>query len=333
MTETQKDRRPRAYPAPEFPPRKPKLFARTPPAIFPAVLGLLALGLALRLGAQTLGLPSGPIEAVLGGLIGLWAFSLLALLGKVLRRPAVLVEDMKVLPGRAGLSAATISAMAAASVLVPYAPKVALTLVVLALAAHAGIAVLHGVIVARMPAEARVLNPSMHLAFVGFIVGGVPLAQMGYAEAARGILWVTMPVAGLIWAVSLVQLVRRIPPAPLRPMLAIHLAPAALFSSVAGLTGQAALAGAFAIWASLLALALIAAARWIGVAGFSALWAAFTFPLAAYATALLSLGGLWVWPGLGVLALATAAVPVIAWKVLRLWPGNKLAAKSNAAEA
>ena len=53
MTDTppqlSKDRRPRMYPAPEFPPRKPKLFARTPPAIFPSLLGVLGLGLAYRL--------------------------------------------------------------------------------------------------------------------------------------------------------------------------------------------------------------------------------------------------------------------------------------------
>ena len=41
-----KPQRPKAFPPPEFPPRKPKLFAKTPPAIFPVVLGLLGLGLA-----------------------------------------------------------------------------------------------------------------------------------------------------------------------------------------------------------------------------------------------------------------------------------------------
>jgi tellurite resistance protein len=41
-------RRPRAFPPPEFPPRKPKLFARTPPAVFPVLLGLEGLALALH---------------------------------------------------------------------------------------------------------------------------------------------------------------------------------------------------------------------------------------------------------------------------------------------
>ena len=39
--------RPKRYPPPEFPPRRAKLFARTPPAIFPPILGLLGLAAAL----------------------------------------------------------------------------------------------------------------------------------------------------------------------------------------------------------------------------------------------------------------------------------------------
>ena len=58
MTQPPKiERRPKAYPPPEFPPRRPKLFAKTPPAVFPVVLGLLGLGLALRRAADVTGLP------------------------------------------------------------------------------------------------------------------------------------------------------------------------------------------------------------------------------------------------------------------------------------
>ena len=56
-----------------------------------------------------------------------------ALFAKILRRVGVLVEDLRVLPGRSGLSAATMSGMAAGAVLVPYAPGLALGLVVAAL--------------------------------------------------------------------------------------------------------------------------------------------------------------------------------------------------------
>ena len=79
-------RRPKTYPAPEFPPRKPKLFAKTPPALFSVLLGLLGLGLALRKTAAVLALPDGPVEAALGALLVLWLFATIALIGKVLRR-------------------------------------------------------------------------------------------------------------------------------------------------------------------------------------------------------------------------------------------------------
>ena len=334
MATLPKDRRPRSFPPPEFPPRRPKLFARTPPAIFPSILGLMGLGLALRQGVAVLGVQGsvagGLVEAALGAVLGLWLFAVVALKVKVWRRWGVMAEDMRVLPGRTGLAAATISGMAAAAVLVPYAPGVALVFVVASLVAHGVMAVLLVVVLAGMPPEGRQVNPGMHLAFVGFIVAAVPLAQLGYVGAATVLFWGTLPVAGVIWGVSLWQLVRFVPPAPLRPMLAIHLAPAALLSSVAGLVGLPELALGFAVLGAVILTALLVTLRWGLIAGFTPFWGALTFPLAAYATAVLPLAEV---PGLVLLALATAVVPAIAWAVLALWPGNRLAQKSNAAEA
>lgn len=332
-----KDRRPPAYPAPEFPPRKPKLFARTPPAIFPVLLGLLGLGLAARKGMAVLGLSASPlgglVEAALGALMILWLFAVLALKVKVIRRFGVLAEDMRVLPGRAGLAASTMSGMAAAAVLLPYAPRLALVLVLAALVAHGGMAVLLLGALAKLSPEARSVSPAFHLAFVGFIVGAGPLAQLGYMGLATAIFWVSMALALVIWAVSVWQLWHAVPPAPLRPLLAIHLAPAALLSLVAGQIGAPWLAVGFACLGVVIFLALLSAARWITVAGFSPLWGSFTFPLGAFALALLSLGGTWELPGIVVLALALGVVPAIGWAVLKLWPGNRLAIKTNAAEA
>lgn len=338
MTDTPpRDRRPRAYPAPEFPPRKPRLFARTPPAIFPSLLGLMGLGLALRTGAAVFGVsgsvPAGLIEAALGALLILWVFAVVALKVKVLRRPAVLTEDMRVLPGRSGLASATMSGMAAAAVLLPYAPGLALLLVVASLAAHAVMAAILIVTLAKLPPESRNVNPTLHLSFVGFIVGAGPLAALGHVGSATVIFWVSATLALAIWAASLVQLIRSEPPAPLRPLLAIHLAPAALLSLVAVEIGQPLLSLGFTTLGMVIFLALLAGARWITLSGFSPLWGAFTFPLAAFANALLTQGDSWVWPGTVVLLLALGVVPSIAWNVLKLWPGNRLALKTNAAEA
>ena len=75
-------------------------------------------------------------------------------------------------------------------------------------------------------------------------------------------------------------------PAALRPLLAIHLAPASLMTVAAGMLDLPGLSLAFLALASLILALLLAAAGWILRAGFSPGWGAFTFPLAAYANAL-----------------------------------------------
>lgn len=326
-------RRPKAYPPPEFPPRKPKLFAKTPPVVFSVVLGLLGLGLALRRGAEVLGLPGGLVEAALGAALGFWAFATVALLCKIARRPAVLLEDLRVLPGRAGMAACSMSAMLAAAVLVPYAPGLAYAVMVLALLAHGALAALVIWQIARSPKEQRVVTPVWHLSFVGGIVAAVPALALGRLDLAQVLLWWALPIAALIWGASLAQMIGRIPPAPLRPLLAIHLAPAALFSMVATGLGQGILAQSFAAFGGVILLAMLAGLRWVTVAGFSALWGSFTFPLVAYAAALIGLGGQAQQIGLGLLAASAVVVLWVAWKVVAMWPVGKLAAKTNAAEA
>lgn len=325
--------RPRRYPPPEFPPRRPKLFAKTPPAIFPPILGLLGLVLALRAGLAHLGLPPAPADLLAGLIIPLWAFAALAYAMKLARRPTVMAEDLRVMPARAGLAAATMGGMASAGLLAPYAPDAALALLWAALVLHGVVAAMIVRTLLTLPPEARGVNPGWHMIFVGFIVGGLSAALMGQTALAQVLLWAMLGPAVLIWAISLNQLRLGSPPAPLRPMLAIHIAPAALLGSVASVTGPAGLATGLSVLALAILAALLVSLRWITPAGFSPLWAAFTFPLTAAAGALIRQGGLWADLGLGLLGLALIAVPLIAWQVLRRWPGGQLAARTNTAEA
>jgi tellurite resistance protein len=184
-----------------------------------------------------------------------------------------------------------------------------------------------------LPPEARAVNPTLHLSFVGFIVGAAPALALGWGLLAELLFWAALPVAVGIWGLSLRQFVAAVPPAPLRPLLAIHLAPAALLALVAGLMGKPMLADLFVGLGAVSALILLAAARWVTASGPSPLWGAFTFPLAALASAMLVAGGLWLWPGLLLLAVGLVVFPAIAWWVLKRWPGGKLAAVTNAAEA
>lgn len=323
--------RPRPFPPPEFPPRRPARFARTPPAVFPVILGLFGLGLLLRRGLAAAGLPVGLAEVLLGAVSMLWAFAVFAYLAKMARRVSVILDDLRVLPGRAGLAAASMGAMALAAVLAPYGTGLARGVLVAALAAHLGLMLAVLRVLAGLPRQAREVTPAFHLTFVGFIVGGLAAPAVGWDGVAVALLWLTVPVAAVIWGISAVQLVRRIPPAPLRPLLAIHLAPASLFALVSAGIGMEGAALAFAGLGGVILLALIGASRWIGESGFSALWGSFTFPLAAYASALFVVG--FPLGGMLLLVVALGLVPWIAWRVITLWGSGRLAAVTNAAEA
>lgn len=326
-------------PSPGFPgPHSPAagLWRRTPPAIFPPILGLFGLGLAWRAGASAFGLPGALAELLLGAVTLLYVFALVAWLAKPIRRPGVVLEELRVLPGRAGLAAMTGSGMLLAAALVPYAPRLAGGLAVLAFLGHATVALLIAGLILRGPEDARTVTPVWHLIFVGFIMAPLSALPLGQEGIARAILFATLPVAGAIWAISLRQLATRIPPAPLRPLLAIHLAPASLFATVAAGLGLSTLAAGLAVLAASILLALLAAGRWITTAGFSPLWGAFTFPISAFAGALAVLAPgnepLRLAAGL-VLIAATLIVPPIAVKVLQAWAKGELAARTNAAEA
>jgi tellurite resistance protein len=319
------------------PPPPPGLWRRTPPAIFAVLFGLMGLALAWRRAAAAgaFGGPPGLAEAVAGLLTGaataLTLFALVAYGVKLLRRPGVLVEDLQILPGRAGVSAGLLSVYLLAVVLTPWLPGLAAGLLVAGMVAHAGLALLVARILLTAPPGASVLTPVLHLTFVGFIIAALAAAGLGWAGLARAILLAEIPVALAIWGASAVQAVRRIPPAPLRPLLAIHVAPAALFATVSADLGMPAMGAAWAVLALAIAAAVVAALRWVVAAGPSPLWGAFTFPAAALASALLAQG--WVLAGGLALVAATLIVPPIAFFVLRMWAQGRLAPATNAATA
>ena len=327
------ERRPPRFPAPQFPPHQPKLFASTPPAIFPPILGLLGLVLALRRAAAGTGFGAGFAELAAGAVLALWLAAVVAIKVKGLRRPGVLIEDMRPLPGRAGLAAASMSGMAAGAVIAPYQPLIGLILLWGSLAAHA---VLLGVLLvslSRQPRAAWGVNPTLHLSLVGFIVAAPALAQMGWSQSAGVIFWATLLAAVAIWLASAFDLARHVPPAPLRPLLAIHLFPAALLSITAMALGWPGPGMGLAALSVMIAALLLAAGRWLTGPVFSPMWGAFSYPLAAFASALLAQGGVAAQAGLVVTLAALGSIPVIAWQVLKLWPGNRLAQKTGVAEA
>lgn len=313
---------------------------RTPPALFPPVLGLVGLGLAWRRAEEAFGFGAEIGDLILGAVTLIYLSGLACYIAKLIKRPGVFQEDLRVLPGRAGLAAMVMTAALLSLVALPIWPWLAKGILVIALVLHV---VLAGLVVATLvagPAEQRQVNPVWHLTFVGFIAGGVAAADMGLGGLATPLLWVTMVVMVAIYAVSLMQLFRKAAPPPLRPLLAIHLAPISLGCTSASLLGFSTLALIFGLVACLVLAILLVSARHITVAGFSPFWGAFTFPLAAFSSAMLLLGQggqtadkVFMALGAGTLIAGTIAIPWIAARVLQLWVKGTLATRTNAAIA
>ncbi len=314
-------------------PTPPGLWRRVPPAIFPAIMGIFGLGLAWRRGAEVFGAPRGIGEAILGAVTLLFLFSLLAYTVKLLRRPAVLAEDLRILPGRAGAAAMVLCLYLLSMTLAPYAAPFARGVLWAGFAAHAVLVLLLLRQLLTGPAEQRRVTPVWHLSYVGFIIGALAATVFELYLLALSLFAVTALLAAFIWAVSAEQMVKETVPAPLRPLLAIHLAPLALFGLVADALELDAVAMGCAGIAALAVLWFLARARWLTEAGFSALWGAFTFPIAATANLWLSLGGIWRVPGGVALVAATLVVLPIGWKVIALWARGQLAIRTNAATA
>ncbi|WP_417277704.1 tellurium resistance protein [Celeribacter sp.] len=311
------------------------LWRATPPAIFPPILGLFGLGLGWRNAARILPAPEWIGEMLLGAISLLYLFALLTYLAKMARRFGVIFEDAKILPGRAGLSAMTASGFLFAATMVPYSAAFAKAVLVLALIGHAFVAVAIIIGMARGPAEQRRVTPVWHLSFVGFIIAPLAAAPLGWTGLSQIIFATTLPIAAAVWIISAMQFAKSDVPPPLRPLLAIHVAPVSLFGIVAMLLGYTTLALAFA-WIGVTALIVcLAGIRYLTKGDFSALWGGFTFPLAAFANLMFAAATLQPMPfrligGLELVA-ATLAITYIAVKIMQLWTKGKLSKATNAA--
>lgn len=319
------------------PPRTapPGLWRRVPPAIFSPLLGALGLALAWRAASLRFGWPLGFADLLAGMGIAATGFAMLAYGTKLARRPAVLAEELRILPGRAGVAAAIVVIYAASQLLAPFAPWLGRAVLIAGMVAQVLFWAVVIPVMARTPGQGRV-TPAWQLTFIGPIVAAQAAAGFGWMQLAQWLWWAMAMAAGLIWLASLRQLLTERVPAPLRPMLVIHLAPVAMLGNVAASLGWQRVALGFAI-ASACAVALIVLrARWLTEAGFSPLWGAFTFPPAATTI-------LWIWasgqvpgwalPAQLMLVAISLIVPPILFRVWRAWADGGLAIKTGAAIA
>ncbi|SEK83905.1 SLAC1 family transporter [Pacificibacter marinus] len=310
------------------------LWRATPLAIFPPILGLFGIGLAWRAAAVHFGAPDWIGEMILGAVSLLYIFCAIAYKAKVIRRPSALLDDAKILPGRAGLSAATASMFLFAATLVPYWSLGAKIVLIAGLFAHAvgALVIIRALILG--PSEQRRVTPVWHLSFVGFIIAPVAAVPLGWHDLSALIYATTLPIAVAIWLISALQFMRAGVPAPLRPLLAIHMAPVSLFGIVSVLLGYDTIGFAFG-WLGLTGLLMfLASVRYLTQSGFSPMWGAFTFPMAAFANLMFMVAMIMPMPfriiGGIELVLATLAVVYIAYKVMQLWTKGTLSKLTNA---
>jgi tellurite resistance protein len=260
-------------------------------------------------------------------------FAALAYLAKLARRAGTLGEDLRVLPGLGGVAAAILCVYMLALTIMPYRPEWSDGLILAGFALHAALILAVGVSLASGPPERRRVAPVWHLVFVGPVIGALAAARLGWSGTA---FWVAAGagVAALaIWGASLAQALRERVPVPLRPLLLVHLAPVALLGMVAEALDYRMAGHVAALVAALMIAVYLVLAVWITEGGFSPMWGAMTFPLAATASLWIAMGGVWEMPGAFLFIFCAIFVPVVAIRILKLWANGRLSAITNAAVA
>jgi tellurite resistance protein len=287
-------------------------------------MGLGGLGLSWRKAADLAGAPAWPGEALMALAVLAWLLVLGLNAWRAISHPAAALEDWRH-PFRAGfLAAGTIGGMVAAAALIPWAPGLARVLLLAAVAAHLalGVAILARVL--RGEGHRDMLGPPLLFPLVGNIVAPLVAAPLGMPMLA----WMLLGLGGTLWVAFMPLLLWRLIegprlPAPLRPSLAILLAPPTVGSlAVAALVGVG--PGVWALYGLALFVLAMLAVTLGGMleAGFTpAVWA-FTFPLANFASVTLLLAPGWIaWP---VLLAVTAVILLIAGLTLAALRGGRL---------
>lgn len=274
---------------------------------------------------------------MLGVSTAYFLFFAVSFVAKILARPSVVFDDLKMPPARAGFAAFPMSIMLLAAALLPLGVQVPLVW-------WTGVGVYYiatGLVtwsIFKGGPEARKFSPFHYLAFVGPIVGPIAGIPLGYVTAS---FWLAMAAMIPYIAITLgygFRLTKVLPPMPLRPSLVIVLAPTSLFALA---FGGLEIEWAFTLfyWMSVaLAVAMLVFSMWLTEGGFTPIWGGFTFPLATF----INLNIYAVSKGMGVVATAgmfagfiigTPLILYIVWKSSTAWIKGDLSKKTGAAVA
>jgi tellurite resistance protein len=311
---------------------------RTPPALFPSLLGLFGLALAWRAASSV-----WDVTAAIGVTIGVIAtliliVTLTSYVVKLLIRPMVLWEDLQIGPARGSVSAGSMCAMALAVFLLPYTSLGAFLVWWMSVALHAVYFVCVLLILMRHKNTFEEISPVLMLPIVGVLVSTLAAPTLGYGTFSLVVLLMAIPLSAAILMISLWNARTHGVPAAQRSSYAILLAP----PSVTAL-GIYALSGSLyylPVWicASLVGIALLPFVRWMGQGGWSPAWGAFTFPISAFAGVQIyatksGFGLVAEVMAVGSLTVATVIVPYIVARTYLSWFQGKLGPATKAAVA
>ena len=315
-----------------------RFWRRTPPALFPGLLGLFGLALSWRYAAKV-----WDMDSRIGEGFGLVATLLLLLtlssyVVKLSIRPTVLWDDLKIGPARGSVSAGSMCAMALAAFLVPYTELGALLVWGLSMVLHAVYFSCVALMLAKQPRFLDEITPAILLPAVGILVATLAGSMLEYWLFCKIVFAITIPLSALIFVVSLWNVRRFGVPGPLRSSYAIFLAPPSVAAIGIYLHGNSTYFLLAWIGCSVVALCLLPFLRWMSQGGWTPGWGAFTFPLAAFAgVQIVAVEAGFGWPAqaaaAGTLAFATVLIPYIVLRTFQSWAAGKLAEATKAAVA
>jgi tellurite resistance protein len=315
-----------------------RFWRRTPPALFPSLLGLFGLALAWRQAADVWGIPREIGESI--GLVStvILLITLTSYVAKLCIRPSVLWDDLQIGPARGSVSAGSMCAMAMAAFFIPYTSLGAALVWYMALGLHAVYFTCVVLIVARHENTLEQISPVILLPVVGVLVATLAAPQMGYIMFCKIVLAFAIPISAVIFVISLWNARRVGVPVPHRSSFAIFLVPPSLAALCIFAIGGPAYY--LPVWLGVtgIAFALLPFVRWMAHGGWSPAWGAFAFPLAAFCSVqIVAVEAEFGWVAqilaVSTLIVASVLIPYIVARTYISWFQGKLAEVTKAAVA
>jgi tellurite resistance protein len=311
-------------------------YRRTPPALFPCLLGLIGFALMWRKLSE-FGAPLWIGEALGAVAIGLFGFTFSSYVVKLILRPSVVLDDLKIGPARGAVSAGSVCLLLMSAIFVPYDFRVATAIWWFGIVMQIVYLICVLVTLKSVVNMRATLTPVLLLPFMGLIVGAIAGPDLEYRSLSIAFLALSAPFYFWIVGESLLNAKTRGVEPPNRAGFAIMLAPPSVYAVASYFIWNDVVFYWFWLFCLGVGIAMVPFIPWMVRGGFKPSWGAFTFPVTAFTMAMM-LGiqagfTLAVVPMAVGVALSTVLVPLVVFKTFKAWGYGKLAEATKAAIA